>query len=201
MFRLGTFQEGSSMALQITVGPPRLAVNPSVAGATFRSSDHRFASAKLWIALVGLIGSSLLFGCSQREPREYIRPSRDALQAFTIDLPPGCGMTGGRRQQDLASIQVNCGAVPEVEIHAGNAESTDLDSYQGNDGFALRSDIPGRSVIVDVKDPDEKTRGYVLQTQYRWPSWLHVWIDKNHEDDTLARRIAVSIRPSKPGQS
>jgi hypothetical protein len=103
-------------------------------------------------------------------------------------------MTGGQRRIDFATLQVSCGKVAEIGIYAGNAPNIDQD----NEGLALRSDIPGRNVVVVAKDPDERVRGYLWDTQYSWPARLHVWIEKGQENNVLARRIAASVRPTDP---
>lgn len=103
-------------------------------------------------------------------------------------------MVGGQRRLDFATLQVNCGQTAEVGIYAGNAPNID----QSDEGLALRSDILNRRVIVSVKDPGEKVRGYVWETKYRWPSRIHIWIDNGREDDVLAQRIAASVVPTDP---
>lgn len=126
-------------------------------------------------------------------PRD-VRSAREARDAFTIDLPKGCTIEGGERRLDFATFRVNCGAIAEVGIYTGNSPTI----VQDDERLALRADIPGRSAIVAVKDPDESTRGYVWETPYSWPSRLHVWINPALKDDGLAKRIAASVLPTNP---
>lgn len=103
-------------------------------------------------------------------------------------------MADEKRRLDFEIFRVNCGQTAEVGLYAGDAPNIDPDGT----GLALRADIPRRSVIVMTKDPDEQVRGYLWETKYKWPSRIHVWINKGREDDPVARRIAASVVPVDP---
>jgi hypothetical protein len=147
----------------------------------------------LAIAVVAVMSGLLELGCKPAPPEDN-RPETIARRAFAVDLPSGCTLDGGKRTTDFAVFQVVCARVPVVGIYAGNAPSID----QQREGLALRADIPKRSAIVAIADPDERVRGYLWETDYRWPSQLHIWLVKDHENDDLARRIAASVHPVSP---
>jgi hypothetical protein len=153
--------------------------------------------------VLGRVSNSVVFGvavsmlaaaCSRGQADKASRPTVEARKAFTIDIPAGCAMTGGDRRIDFAILAVSCGKVEGAGIYAGNDPNID----QSHEGLALRADIPDREIIVGAKDPDEQVRGYLWQTQYDWPSRLHVWIVQGRERDEVARRIAASVAPSDP---
>src|ERR1041385_4743929 len=54
----------------------------------------------------------------------------------------------------------------------------------------LRTLLP---VVIAIADTDERVRGYLWETEYRWPSQLHIWLVKDHENEDLARRIGAPI--------
>ncbi len=145
---------------------------------------------RVLVVLSGLV----LTCCSPTTRTEHNGPSVQARQSFTIDLPPSCALEGGERRLDFAVFQVICAEAPQIGIYAGNAPNVDQD----REGLTLRSDNPRRSAIVA---PDESVRGYLLETQYSWPSRLHVWIDAGRENDVLAKRIAASVRPTEPSSA
>jgi len=145
------------------------------------------------IAVVVVTSGLLELGCKPAPPEDN-RPETTARQAFAVDLPRGCNIHGGKRTIDFAVFQVVCAQAPVVGIYVGNAPSID----QQREGLALRADIPKRSAIVAIADPDERVRGYLWETEYRWPSQLHIWLVKGHESEDLARRIAASVHPVSP---
>jgi hypothetical protein len=135
----------------------------------------------------------ILSACFYESPQDN-KPTQEAKKSFVSDIPANCMLNGGDRQIDFAVFRVVCDGVFKVGIYVGDAPNIG----EIKNSFAVRADIPNRGVIVKISDPEEKVRGYIWSTPYKWPSKIHVWIPDSQIDDTIAKNIASSIQPTSP---
>jgi len=114
--------------------------------------------------------------------------------AFTVDLPNDCN-TSTYTGPDFDIIRITCKGTALVGVYTGNAPNVDDEDRN----LTLHADVPGRQVIVDPKAPNTPW-GYLWQTGYEWPSYLHVMISAKHRHDAMAQKIAASVRPTETHQ-
>jgi len=107
---------------------------------------------------------------SSPPPAKDMRQSVEAKEAFAIDLPKECNLTGGDAELDFAILRVTCKNVPLIGIYAGNAANID----NNNEGLIAKPNIGKRSRIVVASDQTQTIRGFLWQTDYSWPSELHI---------------------------
>lgn len=159
------------------------------------------------IYFVTVLSLPFLNGCGS--PRVPPPPSRDQLEgqkeligprdAFSIDLPKDCKMTARNTKMDFEVFDVMCRGKDMVGIYTGNAP--DISTGQKLEKVILKPDLPQREMILQSKDAEQTPRGYLWQTEYDWPSNVHVWITPGQSYNSQAQTIAASVRPIRPNIS
>ena len=99
---------------------------------------------------------------------EAVGPAlQDGRQAFDVDLPSDCTMTGGDPRMDFEVFLITCGAVDYAGVYVGNAANESM------------------------------PRSRLLAAPYQWPSQVQVWSLQVSADQARADRIAASVRLRK----